>query len=162
MPFAANGQISTTDFGGAVEISQAQYQAALEGMLSGKIVVVDGGFAVIDPPEPELEPAPPPLTPEEALAAWRGTAKISKAEFILGLILLEILTLDDAIGASRGNWPTALAGFLDYLTPEQSAQVQIEWATRTTIGRMDTYVLVLGSYLSLTDAQLDGIFGRDA
>lgn len=71
MPFAANGKISTENFDGATRITQKQYDAALEGMLSGKIVVVDGGFAVIDPPELEPEPAPPPLTPEEARIAMQ-------------------------------------------------------------------------------------------
>jgi hypothetical protein len=98
-------------------------------------------------------------SPAEALAAWRKTKKLDKAEFVLGLILLEILTIEDALSASRGNWPTALAGFLDLLTLEQSAQVQIEWATSTKIGRNDTYIMVLASYLGLTEAQVDTLFG---
>jgi len=100
-----------------------------------------------------------PPTADESNVAWRETAELGKAEFLHGLILLEILTLEDAMNAARDNWPSALAGFLDYLTPEQSAQVQIEWATRTKIGRTDTYVLVLASYLGLTDAQVDALFG---
>lgn len=103
-------------------------------------------------------PVPQP-DPAAQLAAWRRGARLSKAEFVLGLIMLEILTLDDAISASRGEWPSALSGFLDYLTPQQAAQVQIEWATRAVIGRVDTYVLVLASYLNLTDAQVDTLFG---
>lgn len=101
----------------------------------------------------------PVVDPAAALAAWRANRELSKADFVLALVLAEILTLQDAIAAGRGGWPTALEGFLGYLTPEQSAQVQIEWATRTMIGRTDTYVLVLGSYLGLSDAQLDAMFG---
>jgi hypothetical protein len=104
-------------------------------------------------------PAPKPPSLAETLAAWRETSELGKAEFVHGLILLDVLTLEDALSASRGNWPAALSGFLDYLTPEQSAQVQIEWATRTKIGRNDTYVMVLASYLGLTDAQVDDLFG---
>jgi len=95
----------------------------------------------------------------ETLASWRDTASLPKAEFCTGLIGLGILTTDDAVSASRGNWPDAMAGFLTYLTPEQAAQVQIEWATRTTIRRMNTFVLTLASWASLTDAGVDAMFG---
>lgn len=62
MPYAANGKVSTSDFLDAVEITEEQYQEALSGMATGRIVVVDEGFGVVDPPEPE--PAPEPEQPE--------------------------------------------------------------------------------------------------
>lgn len=68
MPYATNGQISTEPQDGWVEITDEQYQAALEGMMDGRLVVVDGGFAVIEPPEPEATPAPEPLSSEQAFA----------------------------------------------------------------------------------------------
>uniref|UniRef100_UPI00333EE48B hypothetical protein n=1 Tax=Castellaniella defragrans TaxID=75697 RepID=UPI00333EE48B len=58
MPYAANGQISTDPIPGGVEISAEQYAEALAGMLAGKQVSIDDGFALVDPPEPE-EPAAP-------------------------------------------------------------------------------------------------------
>ncbi|MCD1264557.1 hypothetical protein [Shinella sumterensis] len=39
-----------------IKITEAQYQAAVAGMLDGKVVTIDGGFAIIDPPEPEAAP----------------------------------------------------------------------------------------------------------
>lgn len=45
-----------------IEITSSEYQAALVGMVTGKRVRIDGGFAVVDaPPEPEpaTEPVPP-------------------------------------------------------------------------------------------------------
>lgn len=60
MPYAKNGQISTEPIEGGIEITAEQYDEALAGMLAGRVVSVDEGFAVIDPPEPEpQEPTPP-------------------------------------------------------------------------------------------------------
>lgn len=69
--YAGEGRIGREQFDGAVEISEAQYQAALNGMMTGKIVTVDGGFAVVDPPAPpapEPEPEPEPGVPSSVSA----------------------------------------------------------------------------------------------
>lgn len=61
MPYAANGQISRAPIEGGIEITEAQYQEALAGILQGWIVSIDGGFSVTEPepePEPETEPEP--------------------------------------------------------------------------------------------------------
>lgn len=65
MPYAHDGQISQSPIDGGIEITQEQYQEALAGMLIGKVVTIEGGFAVVDPPEvsepvPEPEPIPEP------------------------------------------------------------------------------------------------------
>lgn len=75
MPWAANGQISTSPIHGGIEISEADYLAALEGVAEGKIISIEGGvFALVDPPpptpDPELEPEPPTL--EDYRAAIRA------------------------------------------------------------------------------------------
>lgn len=64
MPYAANGQISDDPISGGIEITGAQYAAALDGMLEGKVVTVDGGFKVdfLPAPEPEAPTEPPPVT----------------------------------------------------------------------------------------------------
>lgn len=55
--FAFEGGVSSEAVQGGVEITDEQYEAAIAGMLNGKIVTVDGGFALVDPPEP---PTPEP------------------------------------------------------------------------------------------------------
>ena len=65
MPYAHDGRVSTSLIEGGVEITQEQYRAAIDGMIAGQVVTIDGGFAVIDPmppPEPEPKPEPAPLT----------------------------------------------------------------------------------------------------
>lgn len=63
MPFAANGQISRAPIPDGIQITEDQYAAALEGMLSGQVVRIDGGFSVGPEPEPEPEPSPEPEPP---------------------------------------------------------------------------------------------------
>jgi hypothetical protein len=73
MPYAAENQISVSPIAGGIEITDAQYQQALDGMLTGQIVTIENGFAVIDkpePPEPEPEPEPE-KTPQELLQEAR-------------------------------------------------------------------------------------------
>lgn len=49
MPYAANGQISQSPIVGGIEITEAQYGEGLAGVLAGKMVRIDGGFAVVPP-----------------------------------------------------------------------------------------------------------------
>lgn len=100
-----------------------------------------------------------PPTPAQALAAARDAAFLPKADFCVGLVALGILTADDAVFAARGNWPQAMAGFLDFLTSAQAAEVQIEWATRVTVRRTNAFVLILASWAGIPDAQVDALFG---
>src|SRR5690606_32701440 len=61
MPYAANGIISRSPIEGGIEITEDQYQQALEGMLEGKVVSIDGGFSVDFPPAPvDPDPVPEP------------------------------------------------------------------------------------------------------
>ena len=64
MPWAAHNTISTSPIEGGIEITDADFRAALEGIMEGKIVSIDGGvFALVDPPAPEPEPEPEPGPP---------------------------------------------------------------------------------------------------
>lgn len=71
MPYASNGRISYDPFPDAIEISQAQYDEALAGVLEGKVVSIEGGFSVAYPPEPEPDPEPE-ITVDELWDALRA------------------------------------------------------------------------------------------
>lgn len=67
MPFAANGTISMEPLEGGIPITDAQYQAALEGIAEGLVVSVrDGTLHIEEPPEPEVpeeqDQEPQPIT----------------------------------------------------------------------------------------------------
>lgn len=96
--------------------------------------------------------------PAEVLAEKRVSSSLTLREFCLNLVREGVLTPLEAVEASRGNWPAPMDSFLAYLTPEQSAEVQIEWAASGTIERMHSFVLTLASWLTLTDAEVDTLF----
>ncbi|MGX9379052.1 tail fiber assembly protein [Pseudomonas sp. JQ36] len=59
MPYAIDGQISQDPLVGGIEISDAQYAAAIEGMVAGLVVTISGGFNVGPAVEESpIEPAP--------------------------------------------------------------------------------------------------------
>ena len=98
----------------------------------------------------------PVIDPREK---WRTSAMLTKTEFVMACVGAGILTQAEAVTVGRGDWPSAMSGFLSYLTQEQAISVQIEWAAQAEISRMNVFVLSLGSWLEMTDAQLDALFG---
>ncbi|MFL1526833.1 tail fiber assembly protein [Pseudomonas sp. O230] len=92
MPFAANAKISTDDFEGAIEITDDQYLQALEGMQTGLLVTIDGGFQVLPPPEPPE----PELPPEPTLDELKARASMQRDE-LLRVAALRIAPLQDAV-----------------------------------------------------------------
>lgn len=59
MPWASNGQVSTDPIEGGIEISYDDYVVAIEGIVQGKVVIVDdNGFQVVEPPSPDPDPTP--------------------------------------------------------------------------------------------------------
>lgn len=66
MPYAINGKISQEPIEGGIKISDSQYAAALEGMLSGLVVSIDNGFSIDLVPEP-VDPVPDPIETELTL-----------------------------------------------------------------------------------------------
>lgn len=75
MPYAADGQISQAPIDGGIQISEADYQAALAGMLDGLEVRVCDGRLVVSGPE---QPTPPnePLPETEAQLIDRLTGVV--------------------------------------------------------------------------------------
>lgn len=96
----------------------------------------------------------------EALASARSGSTLTRRQFCLALVTHGILSNDDAVLAAKGEWPTALDSFLEYapLTEAQITEARIEWAAAGIIERMNPLVLTLGSWLGLTDAQIDAMF----
>lgn len=77
MPYAINGTISQDQIDGGIEITQEQYAHALEGMLWGKLVSIDSGFAVIDRPEPVEPELPEPNPIPQSISKAQGQAQLA-------------------------------------------------------------------------------------
>lgn len=86
MPWAANGRISQDpmpEIPGAIEITQEQYSQALNGMLTGKVVLVLNGALYVGPPiAPDPQPDPEPvLTYAQELAALTAEFQLDTDAF---------------------------------------------------------------------------------
>jgi hypothetical protein len=94
-----------------------------------------------------------------ALTSARVSASVTRRAFCLGLARLEILSPEAALASAKGGWPAEMDGFLSFLDPDQALEAQIEWAAVATVDRMHPMVLSLASWLTLSDTQVDALFG---
>jgi hypothetical protein len=103
----------------------------------------------------------PPLPPSDTdlRVAWREGKSLPKNDLVMACVSAEIITLAEAVAVGRGDWPAAVVGFLELLTPEQQVEVQLEWANNQNIRRNNYFVLILGSWMELSPEQLDALFG---
>jgi hypothetical protein len=90
MPFAANGRISQEAMAEGVEITDEQYSEALEAMMAGRIVTIEDGFQIVDPPEPS---PPEPETPPDPSPIYR----LYKSAFIRRLTSEEAETMEGVL-----------------------------------------------------------------
>ncbi len=100
MPYAAKGKIAFEEaafdeFEAFIEITEAQYMDALEGMQNGLEVTIDDGFKVALPPPP----APPPPPTEQEFAA----AALSQRDLALSIAAIRIAPLQDAVDLGDEN-----------------------------------------------------------
>ena len=101
-----------------------------------------------------------PYDPGSEIEDRRSGAWISRTKFCLALKRAGILSPADALIAAKGDWPdtfnaalTALPGRID------QDEAQIVWAAVAEVHRMDPVLLAVQAHLSLTDAQVDALFG---
>lgn len=139
MPYAAENQVSTDPLDGGIEITQGQYQQAIAGMLEGKIVTIDGGFAVVDPPTHEDEPTPEPEPSLEEVQAQQiaiinDAFEAAAQALTAGYPATERLTwpVQQAEALAWAANPSAPTPYLDGLaaargiTPEEMRQMTLD------------------------------------
>lgn len=144
MPYATNGQISQASIEGGIEITAQQYAEALAGMMGGKLITIDGGFAVIDPPKPE-EPEPLP-EPEPG-----PPTSVTPAQGLMALYALKGITEDDILAA---------IGTIEDATLRYQAQIAYKKATSWE--RESVTMQTLAGLLALTEPDLDELFTKAA
>lgn len=151
MPYAANGTISIEAFDGAVEITQEQYEAALEGMMAGRLVSVDGGFAVVDPPAPEPEPeAPEPAPP--------AVPSLTFAQLLIGLVARKWITEAEGEAWLSGTLPAAVQDVIAALPAKQRFAAKARAAHPSTVLRSDPLLIALAASQGKSADQLDTFF----
>lgn len=136
MPYATAGGVSRADMSDDpawIEIDEDQYAQALTGMASGKLVSIDGGFAVVDPPTPEAPPEPEPPGPPQSVTAAQG-----------GIALIQAGLMD------------AVQAVVD--AAETPAEIKWAWTRATTWDRDSPALAYLSNAAGITSAQMDALF----
>jgi hypothetical protein len=99
------------------------------------------------------------------LARRRARAVLSRSQFCLALRAAGHLTALEAKEAAKGEVPAPLAAALAAavlaatMTVEESENATILWAGLTQVERVHPIIALVQSFLSLTDAQIDALFG---
>lgn len=99
---------------------------------------------------------------DEKLSSARAGARLTKRQLCLELASRNILSDEDCVAASKGEWPSAMVPFLKQIgdiDPALKRDAEIEWAGSTYIERMDTNILTFASLLDITPEVADEIFG---
>lgn len=94
----------------------------------------------------------------EEIAAWRSNVTLSRAAFCIALKRMGILPAQEAVGASKGEWPTTFAAALVGL-PVDSEEAQIVWASASVVHRNDPVLQAVAPAAGLTPEQVDVMFG---
>lgn len=151
MPYATNSGVSRADMSADptwIEIDDEQYSQALAGMAAGKLVSIEGGFALVDPPKPEDPPAPEP-TLAELRESKQAAATAKRWEVMTGGITLPSgvvvgTTIDDQNRITSVVANAALAGLSD--TDEVDFKAASGWV-RITIGDIKQIAGAIGQFV---------------
>lgn len=117
MFYAFEGGVSTSFTEGAIEITEQQYRDAIDGMLAGKVVNIENGFAIIDAPEPEPEPEPTEPSPP-TIEDYRHNIQ---------------LTLDSVAQSRNYDSGTTISTYVNSTIPQWAAEAQAFVAWRDAV-----------------------------
>lgn len=99
-------------------------------------------------------------TEADQRAEWRKTAFLSRASFCMALRKQNILPADQAIAASKGDWPTnftaLLAAMPDGMDPDEA---QIIWAGITLVERLHPLFEAVRQFHGMPEEDADALFG---
>ncbi|MEE1882858.1 tail fiber assembly protein [Pseudomonas soli] len=95
MPYAVTGSVSSDPIEGGTEISFEQYEAAIQGMCDGLVVLVeDGQFSLAAPTEPDVE-----LPTDDEMRAIAEALR----DRLLAVATVRIAPLQDAIDFGKAT-----------------------------------------------------------
>jgi hypothetical protein len=90
---------------------------------------------------------------------FRNTAKLSRSDFLNAAADAGMVTDDEAITASLGNWPASFNAILSS-DPVEARKAKVLWASTTDVSRnSDLLAAVVASDIPITDDMLDAMFG---
>lgn len=88
----------------------------------------------------------------------RKTASMGRADFCILCVLQGWLSKEDALLASKGEWPASLAPMLGGL-PIDPFEAQVLWATSLRVERNHALLLHMMEKFNVTPEEMDAYFG---
>tara|TARA_R110000851_G_C12832488_1_gene540824 strand:+ start:262 stop:624 length:363 start_codon:yes stop_codon:yes gene_type:complete len=101
-----------------------------------------------------------PARPEPTIEEQRADMSLTRRAFCLVLVGEDILPPAEAIEAAKGNWPATFDAALGDMSDADKVDAQIEWATAQNVQRKHPLIAMLATAASLTDTQVDALFGH--
>lgn len=89
----------------------------------------------------------------------RATAKLFRTDFVLAAHAAGLLSDADAELAARGEVPAVLTAAIAGNTDLEKVQFKIIWGGLLEVNRNHPLIGIVQTYMSLTDAQVDALFG---
>lgn len=93
------------------------------------------------------------------VAARRGAASLTRAQFLKACVAASIITAEVAEEAATGKWPAAFDAFLGGLTSDQRIEAKATWADGGSVRRDNEILALIAADQGVSDAQLDTMFG---
>lgn len=97
--------------------------------------------------------------PEAEHEAKRAMASMTRSDFLLAAIRAGIIQPSDAGPAARGEIPPSLAPVFASMPPDVQIEAVVRWGAATMIDRTNPVLAALAAAMTVTDAQLDALFG---
>lgn len=121
----------------AVQITDTQYAALLDGQSRGEIIGADeNGHPILTAPEPPT------------IAQARETATLSKIDFCHALYRTKILPADLVVDAALGKWPAPFEAALSGLPEPARVDAKLAWAGATSVSRTAPLFLQLLAFFA--------------
>jgi hypothetical protein len=96
---------------------------------------------------------------EKARTDFRKTAVMPIVSFIMSAVKLGFLDAEDALSASKGEWPVSFNKVLAAMPPEDRLEAQVVWANITEVRRNAPLLILIGTVKEITPEQFDAMFG---
>jgi hypothetical protein len=96
---------------------------------------------------------------QAALYAARAVAKADKADLLMALHAIGVLTLEEAVQAAQGQVPASFEAALAALPEAAQGSGRIKWAGDTQISRMHPLIVLAAYARGISDDQIDAVFG---
>lgn len=113
--------------------------------------------------DPETETWIDPRTIDDwtsELYALRSVASMSRVDFVIRCVAAEVLSREDGLTAASGQVPPSLQAIIEGIPNEnEKFEAAIRWASATVIDRTNPLIIIMATFIGVSEWMLDDLFG---